>query len=154
MKNLSASKFNKFTFFKLPAAFWTGVRLKELSSQQAVASVKYKWINTNPFKSMYFAVQSMAAELSTGAIVAKQTMENKHDFAMLVVDHKGSFSKKAVGRINFTCTSGNLVKQAIEQSIETNEPQKITMISIGKDKSGDEVSRYEFTWSIKKRSKK
>jgi hypothetical protein len=34
-----------------------------------VVSVKHRWINQNPFNSMYFAVQAMAAELATGALV-------------------------------------------------------------------------------------
>ena len=33
------------------------------------STVKHRWINQNPFNSMYFAVQAMAAELSTGALV-------------------------------------------------------------------------------------
>jgi hypothetical protein len=34
--------------------------------------VKHRWINQNPFNSMYFAVQAMAAELATGALVMFQ----------------------------------------------------------------------------------
>ncbi|MEJ2163772.1 MAG: thioesterase, partial [Robiginitalea sp.] len=64
---LSTRKFNMFLFIRLPAAWWCGVRLKELSDRHALASVKYRWINQNPFKSMYWAVQGMAAELATGA---------------------------------------------------------------------------------------
>ena len=47
----STGKFNAFLFFKLPSAWWSGVRLKELSDQHAVATVKYRWANQNPFKS-------------------------------------------------------------------------------------------------------
>jgi hypothetical protein len=34
--------------------------------------LKHRWINQNPFNSMYFAVQAMAAELATGALVMFQ----------------------------------------------------------------------------------
>jgi len=37
-----------------------------------VATVKHRWLNQNPFNSMYFAVQAMAAELTTGALVMYQ----------------------------------------------------------------------------------
>lgn len=153
MKNITVSKFNKFLFFKLPSAYWCGVRLMVLDEEKAIAKVRYKWFNTNPFKSMYFAVQSMAAELSTGALIAKKTMEHKDSFAMLVVDHSGSFTKKATGKILFTCNDGKLVDDAMEKAIQTNEPQKVTMKSIGIDEKGDQVSSYVFTWSIKKRNK-
>lgn len=152
MKNITVNKFNKFLFFKLPSAYWCGVRLKVLTDEKAIAKVRYKWFNTNPFKSMYFAVQSMAAELSTGALVAKKTMEHKEKFAMLVIDHSGSFTKKATGKILFTCNDGKLVDDAIQKAIETNLPQKITMRSIGIDEKGNQVSSYVFTWSIKQKS--
>lgn len=151
---MTVKKFNAFTFFKLPSAYWSGIRLKEIDNEKASASVKYKWFNTNPFKSMYFATQSMAAELSTGALVAFKTMEHKDDFAMLVMSHEGSFTKKATGRINFLCKDGSLVDEAINKSIETGEPQSITMKTVGVDEQGDQVSQYTFTWSIKRRSKK
>ena len=154
MKKMTVKKFNAFTFFKLPSAYWSGIRLKEIDNEMARSSVKYKWFNTNPFKSMYFATQSMAAEFSTGALVSKKTMEHKDNFAMLVMNHEGSFTKKATGRINFFCKDGALVDEAINKSIETGEPQTITMQSIGMDSEGDKVSEYTFTWSIKRRSKK
>lgn len=154
MKNITASKFNKFLFIKLPSAWWCGVRLKELNNKNAVTRVKYKWFNTNPFKSMYFAVHSMAAELSTGGLVAKKTLEHQDSFAMLVVEQNSTFHKKVTGKIQFTCNDGNLVDEAIKKSIETNEPQKISMKSVGVDEAGDKVSEHTFTWSIKKRTKK
>jgi hypothetical protein len=66
---LTASKLNKF-YFQTTTAFICGVRVKldekECSYRQAPL------INQNPLNSMYFAVQAMAAELSTGALVMYQ----------------------------------------------------------------------------------
>ena len=62
-------KLNFFLFFKLPSAFWSGVRVKSISKEQCIVTVKHRWFNQNPFKSLYFAVQAMAAELTTGALV-------------------------------------------------------------------------------------
>ena len=55
------SKLNSFLFLKLPSAFICGVRVKKISADKCIVTVKHKWINQNPFKSMYFAVQAMAA---------------------------------------------------------------------------------------------
>ena len=63
---------NKFLMVKLPAAYFCGVRLKKIEENSCITSVKYKWIKQNPFGSMYFAVQAMASELSTGALVLKK----------------------------------------------------------------------------------
>ena len=151
---VTVNKLNKYLMFKLPSAFLCGVRLKELDSNKAVVNVKYKWINQNPFNSMYFAVQSMAAELSTGAIVIKKIQESGEKISMLVTNHSGSFTKKAVGKISFICNDGILIDEALKRTIETGEGQTIQMKSLGIDAQGDQVSSYEFEWSIKVKSKK
>ncbi|WP_372792386.1 DUF4442 domain-containing protein [Lutibacter sp.] len=151
---VTVKKMNRFLMFKLPSAYLCGVKLKELDKIKAVVSVRFKWINQNPFNSMYFAVQSMAAELTTGAIVIKKIRESGKNISMLVTNHNGRFSKKAVGLITFTCTDGNLIDEALKRTIATGEGQTITMKSIGINENGEEVSAYEFEWSVKLKSKK
>ena len=100
----SASNLNKFLFFKLPSAYFCGVRVKQIEDNKCVVTVKHRWINQNPFNSMYFAVQAMAAELSTGALVMSQIQNSGKKISMLVANNKSNFSKKATGRITFVCT--------------------------------------------------
>ena len=85
--NYTLSKLNTFLFLKLPAAFWSGVRVKSISKQQCEATVKHRWFNQNPFNSMYFAVQAMAAELTTGALVMMQIKNSKKKISMLAETH-------------------------------------------------------------------
>lgn len=143
------AKLNTFLFFKLPSAFWSGVRTKSISENQCVVTVKHRWFNQNPFNSMYFAVQAMAAELTTGALVMKKIKESGRNISMLVLNNKGSFTKKATGRITFTCTDGHLISEAIQRTIATGEGQTIWMTSIGVDQSGDQVSVMQFEWTIR-----
>jgi len=151
---VTVNKMNKFLMFKLPSAYLCGVRLKALDNSTAKVTVKYRWMNKNPFKSMYFAVQSMAAELTTGAIVIKKIQECGENISMLVTNHSGAFTKKAVGEITFICSDGKLIDEALKSAIETGEGQTIQMKSIGTDEEGDQVSIYEFEWSIKLKAKK
>lgn len=146
---ISPFKLNLFLFFKLPSAFWSGVRVKSISKNQCVATVKYRWFNQNPFKSMYFAVQAMAAELTTGALVMTQIKSSGRNISMLVANNNGNYSKKAVGRITFTCIDGHLIDEAIRKTISTGEGQTIWMKSIGKNENGEQVSEMNFEWSIK-----
>ena len=146
---VSVSKFNTFTFFKLPAAWWCGVRLRYLDKEKAIVTVKHKWFNQNPFNSMYFAVQSMAAELSTGALVLKKIGDSKKKVSMLVTNHSGSFTKKAKGKITFTCNDGFKIDNALNNTIKTGEGETFTLNSEGFDQVGDQVSSYQFEWSIK-----
>ena len=145
----SPSKLNTFLFFKLPSAFWCGVRVKSISSEQCVSTVKHRWFNQNPFNSMYFAVQAMAAELTTGALVMMQIKNSGKKISMLVANNNGNFSKKATGRITFTCNDGHLIAAAIQRTMATGEGQTFWMKSIGVNEKGEQVSELNFEWSIK-----
>jgi hypothetical protein len=142
-------KLNFFLFFKLPSAFWSGVRVKSISKEQCVVTVKHRWFNQNPFKSMYFAVQAMAAELTTGALVMMQIKKSGKNISMLVANNNSNFSKKATGRITFTCNDGHLIEEAIKQTIATGEGQTIWMKSVGVNEKIEQVSEMNFEWSIK-----
>jgi hypothetical protein len=143
------SNLNTFLFVKLPSAYWSGVRVKAITSTSCTATVKHRWFNQNPFDSMYFAVQAMAAELTTGALVMYHIKKSGKKISMLVANNKGNFTKKARGRITFTCNDGHLIEEAIATAIATGEGQTFWMSSIGKDQAGDQVSLMEFEWSIK-----
>ncbi len=143
------AKLNTFLFLKLPSAFWNGVRVKQISNENCVVTVKHRWINQNPFNSMYFAVQAMAAELTTGALVMMHIKLSGKKISMLVANNKGNFTKKATGRITFTCKDGHLIESAIQKTIATGEGQTFWMKSIGIDEKGDQVSEMDFEWSIR-----
>lgn len=146
---LTVSKFNRFIFFKLPSAFLCGVRLKYIDENKCVVSVKHRWINQNPFNSMYFAVQAMAAELSTGAMVIYQIQKSGRKISMLVANNKSNFSKKATGRITFVCNDGHLIADAIQKTIANGEGQTFWMKSIGTNEEGVQVSEMDFEWSVR-----
>lgn len=146
---ITKSKINKFLLFKLPSAYLCGIRLKEIHDNESVVTVKHRWINQNPFKSMYFAVQSMAAELTTGVLLIKQIQDSGRKVSMLVISHSGSFSKKAVGRITFKCNDGEKINKALKETLKTGDGQTVLMNSVGIDEQGDVVSTYQFEWSIK-----
>lgn len=148
---LTPSKINMFLFSKLPSAWLCGVRLKTINEKICITTATHKWINQNPFKSMYFAVQAMAAELSTGAIVMKEISESGENISMLVQENTSSFHKKAKGKITFTCEDVNLVKENIKNCLTNPEGQKFWMTSIAKNKSGDIVSEFKFQWTVRKK---
>ena len=145
---LTPSKINTFTFFKLPSAYFCGVRVKSISEESCVTSVKHRWFNQNPFKSMFWAVQGMAAELSTGALVMSCIKDSKANISMLVANNKANFSKKATGRINFSCHDGLAIKAAIENAIATGDGQTCWMKSEGVNSIGERVSQFEFEWTV------
>jgi len=148
----SASNINKFLFFKLPSAFLCGVRAKYIDDQKCEVTVTHRWINQNPFNSIYFAVQAMAAELSTGALVMSKIRNSDKKISMLVANNKCNFSRKATGKITFTCENGDLIATAIQKTIETGEGQTCWMQSTGKNAKGETVSEMFFEWTVKSKS--
>lgn len=150
---ITPAKLNTFLLFKLPSAFFTGVRAKYIDETQCIVTVKHRWINQNPFNSMFWAVQGMAAELTTGALVMSKIKVTGRNISMLVANNKASFLKKATGRITFKCEQGDLVDKAIAKAIETGEGQTIWMNAIGKNADGIVVSNFNFEWTIKVKSK-
>jgi hypothetical protein len=145
----SPFKINFFLFFKLPAAFWCGVRVKSITEEKCVVTVKHRWLNQNPFNSIYFAVQAMAAELTTGALVMTLIKKSGKNISMLVANNKSNFSKKAKGRITFTCYQGYSIEEAVQKTIATGASETIWLKSIGVDENADQVSEIDFEWSLR-----
>ncbi len=147
--NFTPKKLNTFLMLKLPSAWLTGVRVKELTAEKCVTGVKHRWINQNPFNSLYFAVQAMAAELSTGALVMQSIQKSQKKVSMLVAQNNSKFVKKAKGNIRFSCEDGAKATAAIEKTIATGEGQTFWMRSTGVNEEGVEVSIFEFEWTVK-----
>lgn len=149
---VTPSKLNTYLMFKLPSAYLTGVRTKHIDDTTCVVSVKHRWINQNPFNSMFWAVQGMAAELTTGALVMKKIRESGKRISMLVANNNASFTKKATGRITFKCEEGYKIDAAIQKAIDTGEGQTVWLNAIGVNKEGVEVSTFNFEWTLKVKS--
>lgn len=139
-------------FFKMPLGWLSGMRVKSMSSETCQVRIRFGWLNQNPFKSMFWAAQGMAAEMSTGVLVMSAIEESGHKVSMLVRHQQGTFTKKAIGLITFTCSEGALVEKAIETSAQTGEGQTVVMRSEGVNEQGISVAQFEFTWGIKVKS--
>jgi hypothetical protein len=149
---ITPQKVNSFMFFKLPLAYLGGVRVASITETEAIVKIKHRWINQNPYKSMFWAAQGMAAEMTTGVLVMSQIEKSQQKISMLVTHQEAKFTKKATGKIQFICKDGGLIKDAIQKSIETGEGQVITLTSEGFNKDGVSVSKFQFEWSLKVKS--
>ncbi len=120
-----------------------------MDQERAVVTVTHRWINQNPFKSMFWAVQGMAAELSTGALVMDKIRKSGKRVSMLVANNKATFTKKATGKITFTCSDGLRLARTLEKAIETGEGQTCWMSATGVNEDGVVVSVFDFEWTLK-----
>lgn len=142
-------KFRMFLFSKLPAAFFSGVRVKSIDETKAIVTVPYKWFSQNPFKSTYFACLAMAAEFSTGLLSMMNTYKSNPPVSMLVTGLEAAYFKKATDITYFTCEEGLAIQQTIEEAITTGEGKTIKVKSTGKNDNGELVAEFYLTWSFK-----
>lgn len=145
----NSAKFKFFLFRKLPAAYFSGVRIKVITNKACSVTVPYKWFSQNPFRSTYFACLAMAAELSTGALAMANVYKRKPAVSMLVVKMEAEYFKKATSLTTFTCSNGDDFANAINRAVETGQPQLLTAISEGKNEAGELIARFVIMWSFK-----
>ncbi|MFT2007207.1 PaaI family thioesterase [Pontibacter sp. 13R65] len=151
-KITSPAKMRLFMLAKLPMAYLAEVRIATLSQTEATTTIPFKYLNKNPFRSIYFACLSMAAELSTGVLCLLHIHQAQPAISMLLVHMEASFTKKAVGKITFRCEDGEQICQTVERAKITGEGQIVTATSTGTDEAGDQVASFRFTWSFKTKS--
>lgn len=141
-----------FSLFKLPLVFLSGIRLRSIQEGFSIVDVRYKWINQNPFRSMFWAVQGMAAELATGVLLLDVIQKKKVNISMLLTQTEASFTKKATGKITFKCMQGAQAKLLVEQAIESGQGEGAWLECSGVDASGQQVCHFRFFWSVKQKN--
>ena len=147
-KITSPLRFKLWSLLKFPASRFAGLRIDKLDSESCVVSVPGGWRTQNPFKSMYWAIQGMGAELSTGGYALAVVNSLGRRARTLVAAQESKFRKKALGEITFSCEDGVLARKAVEESIQTGSPVSVELKSTGRDAAGDVVSEWVFKWSF------
>ncbi len=141
-----------FMLTKLPLGLFAGMKVVTLDTERCQTTLPYGWRTTNPFRSIYFAAQSMAAELSTGALAMAAVEMAPSPVAFLITGLEASFGKKATALTTFTCENGSEMFAAVGHTLETGEPATVRAETVGRMPDGTEVSHFAFTWSFKKRA--
>jgi hypothetical protein len=153
IRNLLSYKFRLFTAMKLPLGFIAGIKITHLSLDKCQTTLPFKFLNMNPFKSTYFAAQSMAAELSTAALAMLAMEGIKPSIAFIIVNLEASFTKKATDKVTYTCEDGAIAIEAIKACVESGQSTTARLKTVGKMADGTEVATFYFTWSFKQRTK-
>jgi len=142
-----------FLLTKLPAAYFSGVRVRDLSIYSSVVTIPFSWFSKNPFHSIYFACLAMAAELSSGVLALMNVYKRNPAVSMLVVNMNCDFFKKATGVISFHCEDGEMIRAAVEETIKTGEGIRVNTVSKGYNKENELVAEFKITWSFKAKNK-
>jgi hypothetical protein len=87
----------------------TGMIIVELNEEECRVKLKDRWWIRNPFRSVYWAVMSMAAEMSTGALLYAYASEPKVQF--ILVEMRAKFYKKVRGKSSIFAVQGRQFKK-------------------------------------------
>ncbi|HEX2534021.1 MAG TPA: DUF4442 domain-containing protein [Chitinophagaceae bacterium] len=147
----SPLRFRLFLMKKLPAAFFAGLRLEKADAAECTVGLRYSWATQNPFRSLYFACQAMAAEMSTGVLAMAHLYGRRPGVSMLVTGMEAQFHKKATGRIRFKCTEGEAIGEAVARAVSSGEGVTVRAASRGWNERGELVAEFWFTWSFKRK---
>jgi hypothetical protein len=142
-------KFRMYLLYKLPAAFFSGIRIREINTEKCTTSVPYKWLTQNPFRSTYFASLAMAAEMSTGVLALSNVYQRKPAVSMLVTKMEANYFKKATSTSFFTCEDGLKIANAVNDAISSGDGKTVTVKTTGRNKDDETIAEFLFTWSFK-----
>jgi len=139
-----------FFIVNLPSVIFWGVVIKSITLHKCEVVIPYSWRTTNPFKSMYFAAQAGAAELSTGILV-QASIQGRGKWSMYVTGFRAEYGVTAKSKITFTCEVGDGLEKVISEIEKSGKPQEITLESTGINIDGEIVSKFYIMWSLKKK---
>jgi len=142
-------RFRAFTWASMPSAAFVGLRVEQADMTKCVTSIPGGWRSQNPFKTMYWAAQGMAAELATGVHPFAISRSCEGGLRMFVVGTEAKFVKRAKGKIRFTCEDVSKARSAIEEALSTGEGVDLEMNVVGQDSTGDVVSNWVFKWNFR-----
>lgn len=140
-----------FQGWKMPLGLAAGLRVDAIDRTSCRVSLPGGWRTQNPFGSMYWAAQGMAAEMATGLHGYVLTSSAPVPVRMILARCEGSFSRMCKGRGTFVFDQGERVIEVIGETLATGASIEAPCEVVGYDPSGEEVSRWVFTWSFRAR---
>ena len=145
------SQFEALLQTQIPIAWMAGVRFESLGERLAQTYVRYEPINQNPFGSMFWAVQAMAAEFAGGMLLLRHIAETGYGVSTLVVKQESRFFKKALGKIVFSCSDVEPIADALRNALK-GPSASVVLNSVATNEAGETVADFAFTWSLKLRN--
>jgi acyl-coenzyme A thioesterase PaaI-like protein len=137
MRGISPTAFVLFLWRALPAAAFMGIRLEKLDEQECVTRMRLGWRNRNPFRSIYFAAQTAAAEMASGLPAFLAVREGGGAVSMLVTGMESRFHRKATGTVHFVFGDVRAIREQVHQATKSSDPliftAEIRAFEVGKN---------------------
>lgn len=149
LQRINSRLFQFYLLRHLPLAYIAGVKTRYVNFQEAEIYMKFRWINQNPFGSIYFAALCMGGEFSTGIIAQAIILNSDAKMSMLLLNIEANFIKKAKGVVVFKCFDGPSLNSAIESAINSIEATECTAYSEAINEYGDVIATFRCKWAFR-----
>jgi hypothetical protein len=140
-----------FLLWNLPTVLFWGVRVRHLDENRCQVTLPFNWRSKNPFRSIYFAALSGAAELASGALCMFY-LQGAGQHSMLITGFEAEFIKKANQTITFNCDDGPLIKGLIKSLNQPGQSGNLKMLVTAVNENGELIANFKIHWSIKKKA--
>lgn len=134
---------------KMPLLALSRARIRSLDLQHAVSDLPFALTNRNPFGSMYFAAQLMAAEMACGSLILLHNENHAQNFSPIVKHIDVVFQRAAYGKVTFECHEGLRAARLLERALRTGEREEDVLTVVGTSDKDGEVIRALITWSVR-----
>lgn len=144
--------FKAYLLYRLPLAACSGMRLLRLDDEGCTVRLPGGWRTRNPFGSTYFAAQTMAAEMATGAVAMLLVRTTAPSLAFILREVRGGFLKRIQGPSTYTFADVAGMRAVIARALASGESETFTARVEASSGSAETASEFEITWSFKRRS--
>src|SRR3989338_10503838 len=95
----------------------------EISDTRATVEIPLNQKTKNHLGSMYFGALNIGADCAGGLLAMHLSKQLDTPIALIFKSSQAEYLKRAEGNTQFTCTSGDSIRQAIQTLAETHERQ-------------------------------
>ena len=136
-------------FFKIPIIGFTRPKLISIDDDNVVVKIKLNRRTKNHLNSMYFGALAVGADIAGGIHVFyfSEIFNKKISFSFKGMN--AEFVKRAESDVYFSSNEGQIIKEAIEESIQSGERINKTILVTAKNESGEIVATFEMITSLK-----
>ena len=136
-------------FFKIPIIGFSRPKLISIDDENVVVKIKLNRRTKNHLNSMYFGALAVGADIAGGIHVFyfSEILDKKISFSFKGMN--AEFVKRAESDVYFSSNEGQIIKEAINESIQTGERINKTIMVTAKNESDEIVANFEMISSLK-----
>jgi acyl-coenzyme A thioesterase PaaI-like protein len=147
-----------FGLWKIPMIWYVSPTVQELTDERTIIKIPLTRKTKNHFRSMYFGALAVGADCAGGLLAMHHIQNSKRKVSFIFKDFHADFLKRPDGDVDFVCSEGDKVKEAVEKAISTGERQNVTaevraFLHSSHSREMEEcVAKFQLTISLKLKS--